>query len=962
MTLTNKNAELYGIINVQGSNFKAGNITIKGDSDTSIIGITHKWNAPSFEAGNINIDGTGRGYMVGIENQMNNTMGMKDVTIKLTKKENGGGHTTNGMVVVSNPGANFKANNTTIILDNTNGTDKTTGINVGTNTANIQGDLKLDIKGNANGDVVGVIGKTEVTGKVDAYLSGGKNVTGISGAANIGNNAYMKIDSLGAAYGINAGANDVAVGGSFGLEMTGKNFVAVGIASTKNITINGDTAITIRDTSADVRMAGIMGNTNTGGKVTLGGQRNHIYVQGSSNFAEGIFGGVTFADNSYNNIIVQNTKDSFVQTHGIYDQSDKGFNLGKNAVLQVSASATGTNSGKTGSSEGVFGVLLTNEPTKTESVTQEGSKLQVWVDGPATNEAGLCGTVGIGGSLQAKGDVSVQVTSEGGIGIGARAVDDISTYNGEVIVKTNKGNSLATIGYNGNSEASIVIDPATGKKVQLEGDIKHFTTYGARTALIDVNFKTADSYLTGASIGADATNRTTNLNFSNGSTWNMTGDSITDDLKMDNSTLNMRASSTTGNTYETLTTDTYTSTGSNLIMDTDLASESTGDKLVITGTSSGGANTIQVHDASLAHATEVTGVKNLLLVSGADSSITYTGKSLDAGGLWDVTPTIVNGTNALDVNGNPIGTPDQWYLSKIEKKVNNDTTTYLTDRQVAVYNQWTRINNDSLRKRLGDLRYNEAEAGVWARFVSGKLGGADYSQHYQMYQVGIDKTNGNSTYGFAFDRQQSNQSYTYGGGEGSTNAGSFYYTNQTPSGSYFDTILKYGHISSEYYTTGNYPDKADYTTPAYSLSMEYGKTNNYKDGYFFEPKVQLTYGHINAENYYTDRGTRVEESAIKSLIGKVGFVAGRKINKDSDYYVKAGWFKEFKGDRDVQLFAANGEYLPKSESYNDSWFEIGLGGNVKIAKKTHLYGDIEKSIGADIQKKWQINAGVRWEF
>ena len=122
------------------------------------------------------------------------------------------------------------------------------------------------------------------------------------------------------------------------------------------------------------------------------------------------------------------------------------------------------------------------------------------------------------------------------------------------------------------------------------------------------------------------------------------------------------------------------------------------------------------------------------------------------------------------------------------------------------------------------------------------------------------------------------------------------------------------------------------------------------------------YGHISAENYYTNRGTRVEESAVKSLIGKIGFVAGRKIGKDSDYYFKAGWFKEFKGDRDVHLAAANGENMYKSENYGDSWFEIGLGGNVRIAPKTHLYGDIEKSIGADIQKKYQINAGIRWEF
>ncbi|WP_367317584.1 autotransporter outer membrane beta-barrel domain-containing protein [Phascolarctobacterium faecium] len=41
---------------------------------------------------------------------------------------------------------------------------------------------------------------------------------------------------------------------------------------------------------------------------------------------------------------------------------------------------------------------------------------------------------------------------------------------------------------------------------------------------------------------------------------------------------------------------------------------------------------------------------------------------------------------------------------------------------------------------------------------------------------------------------------------------------------------------------------------------------------------------------------------------------------------------------------------------------MGLGGNVKLGRASHLYSDIERSFGADIQKKWQINAGVRFEF
>ena len=37
-------------------------------------------------------------------------------------------------------------------------------------------------------------------------------------------------------------------------------------------------------------------------------------------------------------------------------------------------------------------------------------------------------------------------------------------------------------------------------------------------------------------------------------------------------------------------------------------------------------------------------------------------------------------------------------------------------------------------------------------------------------------------------------------------------------------------------------------------------------------------------------------------------------------------------------------------------------GAIKLGNSSHLYGDIERSFGADIQKKWQVNAGVRFEF
>ena len=124
-----------------------------------------------------------------------------------------------------------------------------------------------------------------------------------------------------------------------------------------------------------------------------------------------------------------------------------------------------------------------------ESITQNKSQLNVTVHGTAITDTGLLGTVGISGSIRAAGDVMVDVKSENGIGLRVISVGDKSEYTGDVIVKTNNGVAVGAVGYNKKYDASIKIDPAEGKKVQLLGDVKHFTNYATKGALIDIGLK-----------------------------------------------------------------------------------------------------------------------------------------------------------------------------------------------------------------------------------------------------------------------------------------------------------------------------------------------------------------------------------------------------------------------------------------------------------------------------------------
>jgi putative autotransporter protein len=962
MDLTGYGSEIYGIINgshgTNGNNavdFKAGDIIIEANNDGNVIGITNKNGTnggSTFSADNVSIDASGKWFMAGIENQTSNQMDLKNVYINLIKKENG------VMYGVLNTGVDFKSERLSILLDNDKGTDKTIGIDVGGYKTIINDDLNLRIIGNANSNVIGVKGEAQVAGNVYADLSGGKNVTGIHGTANIDGSVDMKINSLGSAYGINAG--QVTVGHNMNMDITGKDGVVAGISSSDAVTVAGNFNVNIHDTNAPDRMAAVIGTASTGTMINIGGLQNNINVEGSSDFAEGFFSGVKLADDSVTNITLKNTKDSYWQTHGIYDRDDKGFDLGANAVLNVSVEANGVQLGNTGGSEGVFGLLLTNAES-TESITQAGSQLNVVVEGAGVSDAGLLGTVGISGSIKAAGDVMVDIKSENGIGLRALSAGDHSKYTGDVIVKTNKGTAVGVVGYNGSNEASIVIDPAAGKKVQLLGDVKHFTKYGTQGALIDISFKTADSFLEGASIGANGTNRVTNLSFDNASVWNMTGDSVVNALVNNNdATIDMTHGA------DTLTVSDYSGEDGNFIMDTDLNSQLNGDKITIVSAATG-TTYVQVKDASLVNGVEVIGNKNLLLITDASENAKFAGKNLNAGGLWDVTPTIKNGLEAVDAAGNSVGSANEWYLTKLEKVINNDTETLL-DAADSSYALW-RNTNDSLRQRLGDLRYRNDKTdgdGIWARYTGGRFGSGDFAGRYNMYQLGYDKAdNAKSTYGFAIDSGTGRSDYSFGSGKDKLWAGSLYGTWYGEGGSYTDVVARVGQFDTDIKSYGDYPDKANAKSHAYSLSVEYGKTIelNKQAGTFIEPQVQFIAGSLGSSSYTTDRGNNVYLGGINSYIGRIGFIAGQKTPDGNDVYFKANVLKEFGGsNRDIHMLAANGETLSTSKDYADTWFELGLGANIKLGKTSHFYGDIERSFGADIQKKWQVNAGVRFEF
>ena len=554
---------------------------------------------------------------------------------------------------------------------------------------------------------------------------------------------------------------------------------------------------------------------------------------------------------------------------------------------------------------------------------------------------GTISTMSAGSQGIDSGATGVVSTMSGGLQyIRNGATGVVSAMSGGIQYIRSGGTSRDTMIYGG---IQLIANGGTANNTIVNGGTA--AILGAGAAVEDVTM-TGGEYLLGTDGGTYYING--NFGFSGG-----------------NFDMTKNISGSTPGSYETLNIDNLQHGGGTFIMDTDLASETNGDEIYITSANAG-KSYIQVKDASLLSGTAVTGHKNLLLVTVASGTATFEGKNLNSGGLWTLTPKIENGANVTDSLGNVIGNSRQWYLTHVLKAINNDTKVLLegSDNSYALW----RNTNDTLRKRLGDLHYrtNEIDGdGIWARYTGGKFAGSGFDSSYNMYQLGYDKAdNAKSTYGFALESGTGHADYSFGSGKDKLFSGSFYGTWTGDDGSYTDVVAKIGQFDADIKSYGDYPDKASYKNRAYSVSIEYGKTIELseKSGTFVEPQLQFIAGRLSSSEYTTDRGNNVYVGGLNSYIGRVGFVAGQKTKEGNDVYFKASALHEFGGIRDIHMEAANGETLSMSKDYSDTWFEVGIGTNIKLSKASYFYGDIERSFGGEIEKKWQINAGVRFEF
>ena len=331
-------------------------------------------------------------------------------------------------------------------------------------------------------------------------------------------------------------------------------------------------------------------------------------------------------------------------------------------------------------------------------------------------------------------------------------------------------------------------------------------------------------------------------------------------------------------------------------------------------------------------------------------------------------------TPKVEASGNEVKITE---VALAKEDTPSETAMTLSDAQMALGSMW-RIEGNNLMKRMGDLRSDKeaAQGGVWARYYRGELNtdsayDRNFSQDYTAFQGGIDKVQdykGGKLYtGIAVNRIDSNAGYTAGSGDLSSTGVGLYASWLGGKGHYLDVIARGSKLTNDFKLvdlSGN-AAKADYDTWAYGISAEYGYRQNLNAGWFVEPQAELSLGHLGSADYTTSNKVSVKQDSVNSAVVRLGFLGGKEFTiggHPSNAYVKASALHDFGGNGGATGYYENSSLALKTGDLTGTWYEIGLGANLGIAKNSNLYFDALKTFGGNLRTDWQFNAGLRFTF
>lgn len=491
---------------------------------------------------------------------------------------------------------------------------------------------------------------------------------------------------------------------------------------------------------------------------------------------------------------------------------------------------------------------------------------------------------------------------------------------------------------------------------------------------------------------ANFSEKGTNLTM-NSAAWNVTADSEVANVVMNGSsiidltqrneatTVDMAGSSTHDHNFQKLKINKLSGSGT-IKMDYDDSKTSTdgssADKLFINNHS--GTHCLYLNEVN--GATSLTGkAEDTVLVSVVNENGDFKAAS-DDNLTWNIyelnqkesTTTGYNIDWYLAKNTNPTPAPQGLTRAEAATLKAHNMSYYL----------W-RDQSERLTERLGITCFDEERAGVWTRMSNSSISGSGIygsDAKVKTYTIGYDFKHNSDEQLTAADakktRDFSGLAFTYTKGSSSMNgyqvsdalqvaggrsdirggALTAYNTHTSKSGSYADYVLRYSSYDNDFKLDGVNGSAKSHGLQA---SAEYGHRLENDHGLFVTPNAQFTLGRLYNKAFTTSNGVHVASDHLNSAILSMGVDVGQTLDDQSQVYAKVRYNTEL-GDRVSAAFYKNDASAFCNGDSNGSWWEYGLGFDLKAGHASHLFMDAERASGSGFSKDWSWRIGARFDF
>lgn len=545
------------------------------------------------------------------------------------------------------------------------------------------------------------------------------------------------------------------------------------------------------------------------------------------------------------------------------------------------------------------------------------------------------------------------------------------TGNGELIL-------AGYTGWTGNTElqaGTLTLDGSNGG-AQLVSDI--IGSNGSTLNLIH------GASLTGAIDPAD-------VNIDRDSLWNMTASSQVNHLTLAG-TVNYSQPEGPLNAGRTLNVANWAGDGGSISLYSALGGDDAiTDKLVIDGDTSG-STLVKVTNAGGSGAQTLKGIELIEVKGASNGEFVQNGRIV--AGAYDYS--LVRGTEDRANN---------WYLTSLAPKPEPgpDPSPEIKRPEAGSYIANLAAANTlfitSLHDRLGETQYIDALSGekkvtsMWLRSIGGHNRWRDNSDQIKtqsdryVIQMGGDiaqwSTDGLDRWHLGlmagYGNSQSNSGSRLSGysSDGSVDGyslgiyGTWYANQQDKSGLYLDSWAQYGWFDNQ--VNGQDIGQENYHSSGITASVESGYTfkmgetinsDSNRESYFIQPKLQVIWMGVSADDHHEANGTRVSgkgDGNVMTRLGLRAYMQGHSViddGKDRQFqpFIEANWIH----NSDDFGTTMNGVTVTQAGAKNRGELKLGVEG--QWSPRLNLWGNVGQQLGDKGYSDTAIVLGVKYNF